>query len=387
MFVDYVINQGGQLHGQGEFGSALAGSRFDTGLMRPYIDSKGRHCVTVNTGKTDGKGQPVFQKELVSNFSRKTGIVINGPTSLRIDEWRQLDQTVIRAARSRLRAWSDLAAVSTFSGFNGMGKMMLERETMNDPGEAFVDMDSMTEGRNDAPKFQLEGIPLPITHSDFWFSSRKLAISRNGNTPLDTVMGEAAGRRIAEKIEDTLLGVATGITYGDASRYSLTPTVYGYTNHPSRITKSDMTLPTASGWLGATLVDEVVEMMQLLYDAGFYGPFMMYYSTDWDKYMSLDYLNDSFGSNRTLKARLKELDGLTDVRRLDRLTASNAPFTILLVQMTPEVARAVIGMELTTVQWQSMGGMRLNFKVMTIAVPDIRANFASETGIAHGVAV
>ena len=86
-------------------------------------------------------------------------------TTLRKDDWLKMDAAVVRAARQRLRAWSDLAASSSFGGFNGMSKMVLEWETQSDPGEAIVDMDGLTEGRGDSPLFQLEGLPLPITHS------------------------------------------------------------------------------------------------------------------------------------------------------------------------------------------------------------------------------
>jgi hypothetical protein len=41
-------------------------------------------------------------------------------------------------------------------------------------------------------------------------------------------------------------------------------------------------------------------------------------------------------------------------------------------------------MDTTTVQWPSQGGMRQNFKVMCIKVPQIRSNYASQTGIVHG---
>src|SRR5690606_24326448 len=122
------------------------------------------------------------KKMTVNEAQQRFGVVINGPTSLRKDEWIQLDQVVLRAARARLRAWSDLASANTFGGFNGMAKLILEHETMSDPGEASVDFDGLTDGRTDAPKFQLEGLPLPITHSDFWFSSRRLAVSRNTGT-------------------------------------------------------------------------------------------------------------------------------------------------------------------------------------------------------------
>ena len=68
------------------------------------------------------------------------------------------------------------------------------------------------------------------------------------------------------------------------------------------------------------------------------------------------------------------------MRTLDYLTGT----TILLIQQTPDVARAVVGLDVTTVQWESMGGMMLNFKVMAILVPQLRADFNGNTGIVHG---
>jgi len=374
MFTDYVLN--GQ--GHGEVGEQLAGCRYEPNLYRPFRGKNGKDFVTINTG-IDDEGKPVH-KSFTVNDARDMGIPVpvTNATSLRKDEWIMLDTAVIRAARARLRAWSDLAAASSFGGFNGMAKMVLEHETMSDPGEAIVDMDGLTPGRTDAPLYQLEGLPLPITHSDFFFSERRLAVSRNTGTPLDSTMAEAAGRRVAEQIEKTLVGSVTGITYGDSTNYTaaLGSKVYGYTNYPNRITKTDVTTP--DGTNGATTVDDVLAMVELASDSYFYGPFMLYHSTDWDKYMDDDYrANDS----RTLRQRLREISQITDVRRLDFLTDT---FTLLLVQMTAEVARAVIGMDITTVQWPTSGGMRQNFKVMGIMVPQLRADYNGNTGIVHG---
>jgi hypothetical protein len=44
----------------------------------------------------------------------------------------------------------------------------------------------------------------------------------------------------------------------------------------------------------------------------------------------------------------------------------------------------VIGMDVTTVQWETHGGMRLNFKVMAIMVPQLRSDFNGNAGIVHG---
>lgn len=380
MFTDYVLN--GQVHGP--MAEVLGETRFDTGLLRPYIDFDGVKKATINTGSKEyndktNRYEPVFEEV---PLARLTDNGVHSPvfnaTSLRKDEWIELDQVVIRAARRRLRAWADLAAVSSFGGFNGMGKMILEHETMSDPGSAQVDMDGLTEGRTDSPKFQLEGLPLPITHANFWFSSRRLMISRNSGTPLDTAMGEAAGRRVAETIEKTLIGTQTGLTYGVAADYGRAPTVYGYTNFPDRITKTDMTAPNGAN--GTAVLTSWLAMRDLLYDANFYGPFMVYTSRDYDQYLD-NLFSTTEPSAGTLRRRLLEIDGISGIRRLDYL---DSPFTVIFVQMTPDVARAINGLDITTVQWESQGGMRLNFKVMTIQVPQLRADYNGNCGIGHG---
>jgi hypothetical protein len=426
MFVqDYILNGSGH----GELGSALEAVRFDPGMLRPYLDDRKRPCVTINTGKTrfnkeKSRQEPIFEnvriKDLVDNGIQSP--VFNAAT-LRKEEWIMLDAVVLRAARYRLRAWADLAASNSFGGFNGMAKMLLEHETMSDPGEALVDMDGLSEGRTDQPLFQLQGLPLPITHSDFWFSARRLAISRNTGTPLDTTMGEAAGRRVAEKIEKTTIGVSTGVTYGGASTYvggyGRTSTVFGYINFTNRIVKTGNYKPTGNGrsgtgWTASDTLKDVLAMRDLLYANKFFGPFMLYHSNDWDQYMDNDYiLTGGNVATQTLRERLKSIEGITDVRRLDFLFAAvgatsnlNAtppvlgpdrgpgtdldvaatPFRLLMIQMTPDVARAVNGMDITTVQWESIGGMRLNFKVMCIQVPQLRADYYGNCGILDATA-
>ncbi len=411
MFTDFVIN--GQ--GHGVVGEVLAGTRFDPGLLRPYIDSQGRRCVTVNSGRRDNKGKPVFEKRLVAEMlNAGVSSPVFNATSLRKEEWIEMDRLVVRAARPRLKAWSDLSSRNSFGGFNGMAKTVLEHETMTDVGEAIVDMDGMTEGRNDAPQFQMEGLPLPITHVDFWFSARKLAESRNSGTPLDMTLAENAARRVAEKIEKTLIGVETGIT-GPASPlssgYGRTPSVYGYLNFSQRLTKTNLTTPTASNQ--ATVLADILAMRDQLTANRFYGPFMLYHSDDWDAYMDGDYiLSGGNVATQTLRNRIRAIDGIEDVRRLDYLfsaaqqqnpyyTSSTVgttgqaiyrgpagsgattarPFTLIMVQMTSDVVRAVNGMDITTVQWESVGGMRLNFKVMCIQVPQIRADAYGNCGL------
>lgn len=401
MFVDsFVQNEG---WAGDSVGSALElvqsrGMQWDPGLMRPYIDSKGNACVTVNTGrkapKKDPRGGgfitnaygvpqqfPIMEKQRISERMHRGLPVptINAGNLLTKEAWVMLDNVVLEAARYRLRAWADLRAANTYGGFDGMANPILEFERSTDVGEAVEDMDGMTEARNFAPKFDLQGMPLPITHSDFFLSSRFLTVSKNKGTPMDTTRAEMAGRRIGEHIENVTIGITAGTTYGESASgssgryaYDNPSKVYGYMTHPDRLTGTGYSSPTGSN--GGTVLTNWLAIREQLYTNKFYGPYIVYTSTDWDQYLDnlFSTLEPSAG---TLRKRLMEIEDIQDIRRLDFLNSSDYPFTTIWVQMTPETARAVNGMDITTVQWPSMGGMRLNFKVMCIQVPQIRSRF------------
>ena len=377
MYTDFVLNG----EGHGEVASMLGSTRFEPGLSRPFIDDRGARCVILNTGKTKvdeatKKTVPIYKKVRTDQLSalNMQSPVIN-ETSLRKDEWKRIDSKVQQVARKRLRAWADLSAASPVK-FDGMTESLVEHETMSDPGFASVDMDGLSESQNDSPKYELEGTPLPITHSSFWISERRLAISRKRGTPLDMTMTSAAARRVAETIEQTTIGTMTGLTYGVASQYGRTPSVYGYTNFPARATKTDMTAPTGSN--GPAVLTSWLALRDLLYQANHFENFMVYTSSDWDQYLDTDF--SSSKGDLSLRSRLKMIDGVRDIKRLDYLTDT---FTVLFVEMSSDVADAINGMDMTTVQWQSQPG-KVNFKVMAIHVPRLKADFDDNCGIAHG---
>lgn len=397
--MDFISNN----QGFGFLDNAVAGAQFDPGFLRPFYNSRGERCVTVN-GRPNPDGSPRRVTWRINDLQRRgiQSLAFNA-TALRKEEWIKLDEVVLRAARYRLKAWADLARTASYGGFNGMSKMLLEHETVSDPGEAIVDMDGLTAGRTDAPTFQLEGLPLPITHVDFYCSNRRLMMSRNTGMPFDSQMGEAGGRRIAECIEKTTIGIQTGVTYGNpAITYGRTAAVYGYLNFPTRIQRTGLTKPTHSGWTPATTLADVLGCLDALRLQKFFGPFMIYTSNDWDQYMDNDYiLTGGNVATQTLRERLKRIDGVTDVQRLDFLFASQPasstgpggenlsatyPFTLIFAQQTSDVARAVNGLDITTVQWEKSGGMQLCFKTMCIQVPQLRADRYGNCGIMQATA-
>ncbi len=210
-------------------------------------------------------------------------------------------------------------------------------------------------------------------------------------------MAEACSRRVAETLEKTTIGITggfsglayggqtTGVTAHDTATYTGAlgaSTVYGYTTFPMRLTKTNFTAPTGGGWVPDTTRNEVLAALDQLYAQFFYGPFRIYHSIDWTQYMERVY-SVSGGNNagETLRSMLLKTQGISGVDRLDFLTST---FTLLLVQETSDVARAVNGMDITTVQWPVMGGMDHRFKIMTIGVPQLRGDYSGRTGILHG---
>ena len=391
--VDFLTNQGAE----GPMAERLNQVNFDPGLMRPWIAPDGQRYCDVRTNRMvtnkEGKEEPEIDvvplQTLVNN-----GTVPHtyNTTALQKDVWERIDRSVLRASRDRLRAFADLRAAETYGGFNGMAITSLIRDTMTDPGEAKIDMDGISEPLGDRPLFTPDIIPLPVTHCGFYVSQRVLAQSRNSGTPIDTTMAEACGRRVAETIEKMTIGTLdlSSMVMGSSNTYA-NRGIYGFITQPDRITKTDI---TASGsFVAETFVDEVLVMRDLAYAQKFYGPFILYTSTNWDQFLDRDYwVFESQGGaapTRTVRDRVKRIEGIMDIRRLDFLTDSDV---LILVQMTSDTVRAINGMEVTTVQWDTRGGLQSNFQVMAIQVPDLRSKYigtsvdadARVCGIVHG---
>lgn len=350
--MDFILN--GQ--GHGNVAATLMANNFDPRSLRPFLGADGHSYATV-----------------IRNGVQTVERLTQNAATLRKDEWIQLDTAIVKAARARLKVVADLRGAGLqYSIPNGMGHTVLQTEKMSDAGEAALSMDGLRETKGDRPHFDITNLPLPIAHSDFGFSARQVAASRNGGSPLDVSMAEQAARKVAEQIEQLTIGTLAAYAFAGG-------TIYGLINHPSINTK-DVTDPTETLWTPATLVNEVLAMKLQSQQDYHYGPWMLYTSPSWDVYLDDDY-STAKGDN-TLRERLKKIEGIQDIRTLDYLTG----YKIILVQMTSDVIRMIVGMEITTLQWESKGGMQLNYKVMGILVPQIRADFNGNCGIVYGAA-
>jgi len=336
---------------------ALNGGKLDVGLMRPYfdVDKRGRVGAFVNAG---GTARPVAN------------------ATLRKDEWVEYDKALLQAAKLRLRGIADLQSRGlVFNIANGFGKTVFEWETMSELGAAQVNMDAVPQPDNDRLEFNMSYLPLPIVHKGFQINARVLAASRSTGNSLDTAQAFECAAMVSDKLEDILFNGLSSYAYGGG-------VIYGYRDFPSRITGSfgnghwDDLEPNSEGSIGEQILQDVLNMKAASVAAHRYGPWVLYIPTGFEKVLGRDYVS---GYPKSIRQRLLEVDGLEDVAVSDKMAADCA----LLVQMTPDVVRLVVGMPMTNVEWQSLGGMVHNYRVMTIMVPNLRADANGSTGIVH----
>ena len=320
----------------------------DTNVLRPY--------------SLDGKGTYV-------TLNGKAVLIGNTTASLRKEDWIALDKALVLIGRKRLNAVGDLNGRGLVYNIpDGMGSTVLQTETQGDAMTAQLSMDGLRRSPNDRPLYELTNLPLPIMHADFSYSARNILASRKSGTPLDTSTMELAVRQVSQKTEQLLLGLESTYTYGGGS-------IYGYTNYPSRLTKT-ITAPTVSGWAGGTLLAELLAARKQLVDVKMYGPYMLYFAPAWDQYLDADYVA---GYPKTTRARIGEVAGFEGLKTLDYLEDND----IIMIQMTSDVIRMVNAMPMRTLQWDESGGLQKNFKVMTIQIPQLRKDQDDNCGLLH----
>lgn len=344
------VNTGLISTASGSVSKKLLANNMDPSILKPYLGEDGN---TYFTQMVNGKPKAV---RMMAN------------ATLRKDEWKELDTAIIEAAKTRLVGVADLYAAGLVKRLsNGLGKTVLEYEDLSEFTAAHMDMDALAEGQKDRPKYTIKYLPLPITHKAFGFNARILAASRTSGESVDVTSGQQAARVVGELVEDTLFNGASSFTFGGG-------TLYGYTDHPRRNTVTLSVNWDDSAKTGENILDDVRSMKQASIDARHYGPWNLYIPTGYETTIDDDFKSES---DKTIRKRILEIGNIQSVKVIDALSAN----TVVLVEMRQETVRIVEGLPLTTVEWEINGGLGTEYKVMTIMVPQIRADQNNRSGV------
>jgi len=356
--IDFM-GQNGQNSGE-VAGYLQTNGAIDPGQLKPYIGKNGRAYVTVFTGGSR------------TNPKNYKAVPIQTNATLRRDEWKHLDEAVLKISEERLGGITDLISKGlTYDlGNGGMGSTVLEYHDVSDALAAEMTMDGVPRAKGDRPNYGTHYLPLPIIHADYEINARVLAASRNMGNALDTTLTERAARKVNEKLED-LLFTATTYTFGGG-------TIYSYLNQPDRNLESLTTNWDDSATTAARILSDVIKMKKAAIAAKHYGPFMLYIPGNYETVLDEDY--DTSGmSTQTIRQRIEAIAGISGIKVVDTLTSDN----VLLVQMTSDVVRLVRGMGIQNVEWTTQGKMITKYKVMTIQVPQVRSDQDGNSGIVH----
>lgn len=305
-----------------------------------------------------------FMNQLLTN-----GLNINNLRSnalLRKDEWIEFDTTVVEVARQRLNGIADLQNRGLTLPLGGLGTLVSQYEAQSDMEDAEINMAGVTPGEEDSVEFDIRSVPIPILHKDFRINIRRLEAARRLGDGVDTTQSAVASRRVSDKMEDMLFNGA-GITV-DGN------TIPGYTNATGINTGS------ISTWDHSTnqnnIYEDILDMIQDAHDAHYYGPFVLYIASNRWQYV-LGIYDD--GSGQTPLQRIRNIPGIEEVKPSDVLTDNTA----LMVQMTQDVVDLAVAQDITTVQWDSQGGMQVHFKVMTALAPRVKRDYNGNSGIVY----
>lgn len=345
----------------GEF--AHLGSENGALAKRPYIATSGRYAghpvITVNTGKVDQSGNPVYAER-----------PINTNATLRKDEWIDLDLALTTAAQERLVIVGDMIAAGLTYNAGGLGTMIAEWENSSEVTDASVTMDGDTVTESDRQEFGINGVPIPLVHKDWKISERALLASRTRGAGLDVTTGQEMARAVARQSEKMVFNGVANLAVGGYS-------IYGLTNFPSRLTY------TISNWAlvattPETVLAEILGMLaKMETDARAYGPVNVYIPA---VYSFQFYRDFKANSDKTLMDRVLEDPRVNAVRVSDVLATGN----VTLVEMTSRNLDLAIASDVTTVQWQSGSGMTNMFKTYAAWAPRLKADFDGRSGILHG---
>lgn len=301
---------------------------------------------------------------LAANFDVEVAFRTND--LLRKEEWERLDEALVRVGRTLLNGIADLRTAGLTRGPLGLGVLIDQFEQVNEFTAAQQDMDAGTAGQEDTAEFTLQSVPIPITHKDFRVNIRHLQASRTIGAPVDTTNVELATRQVVEKLEDTLFNGGDVVVGGSS--------IFGYRTQPNRVTGT--LVATWTNPATRDIIRDVIKMIAAAEAGNYFGPFMLYVPIDYWSELRDDYKADS---ERTFLERIRAIDSIIDVKPTGALATDN----VILVQLTSDVVDLSIGQDITTVQWENMGGLIERFKVMAAMAPRVKSDAQNQSGVVH----
>jgi hypothetical protein len=293
-----------------------------------------------------------------------------------------IDGEIATVGRQGLTVVSDLIERGLTTPLPGwMGIPVLTTSMAGESGRAKrTETMENVRGENQLPDLANLSVPTYITWDDFKLTSRFLATAQRVDYPIETTLVAQATRNVNESFEDTVIN---GFVDEDGTLIKVYNTeTRGLLNalNGNTYTFENNRAWDAAAKTGAGLLADVRGMIAALKANFFNGPYLGYYSTNYEDALTLDYTS---GYPKTIAQRIAEA--------YPRLTLKVADFlpddTVVIFQATKDVIDLLIGQMPTSAQWPTNPGMPmtgLSAVVWGVVIPRVRYDYNGNSGIVVG---
>jgi hypothetical protein len=288
--------------------------------------------------------------------------------------WEMVDETIERVAKTELLGIADLNRTPGVPvNFNGMSASTYTMYRASEMTPAHMAMSPDTRGEADILDFDSLSVPLPVTVKDFWVNTKQVSMAATEGVSLATYATEEATYQVSWELEDTLF---------NGNFKAAGSNVWGYTTFPSRQTYSITT-----SWSTADPEDifaDVNAMVTQSMNHNHYGPWVLYIPWEYSARLNEDYTVGAvpYPTGVTIGDRIMRIPNLQKIEVSKHLANNN----VVLVEMSQRTVKLLNGIGMTAIDWEPPGSPNWNhnFKVITMAVPLLIADYQGQCGIVHG---
>jgi len=291
--------------------------------------------------------------------------ILHGHTQLRDDEYKEIDDAVIRKHRNKVTMLDDARAAGLVNQLGGLGSMFTEYENITGMTDAEMTMDGETTTEEDEVDKGWVPTPVPLVSKRFRLNMRKLQASRNRGDSLDTTNAEEATEKVTRKVDSSFF--TSSFQYGGASTDGLIDVVSENGTH-------------SGDWddTPGNIYDDINKLIGDLFSNGFEGPYNLYLNpTQYDVFWGAD--AEGTGDLGNVQERVEDHPLLNKVDWSAGVPAKHA----VLVQMTSDVMEFKEAEGITTLDWESGSGMTRYWMVFIAGVPVIKKDSDGNYGTTY----
>lgn len=316
---------------------------------------------------TNSEGKVVARNSQVAELVKSE--LYTNATTLRHEDFLVIQEMITDVRRRKLNGIADLEAAGlTFTV--GIEEQLVGNENINEFQAATQEMNPTDYDNNDTVFTEMY-TPNPITHQSFSVPWRQQGFDYKRSAGLKETM-----RQVAERLEETLFNGNPKIKVSFGGEVQ---SIYGYTNHPDRGTK------TISDWSNVAnndvIVTEVIDCInQMFSDQGGVemGSVILYFPKNFKGAMDRDY--KSGYPSKTVADRIRDIPEIKDVKFAEKLADSNVVF----VEMSDRTIQLAKASDIVSVPHTKTNPMESQVMTTYAAmVQIIKVDSNGNTGILH----